>query len=219
MEGGNPEGLGFIPALFPPTIPPPLLSPPTTHTHTQKKPPPGQHATGADLRAPLLPTHTSTYAPFTPTTTCTATILPQPRPVSRSNTYLCMNTHAHTHTQSSSWPAVARLVDLCALHCRWYLPKTPIFRLITVSFFSFFLCFLFPLPIVFSPHLSLYQPLVCVFLYLSPSLSFFFPVPFLFINPSPKPLKVSEHPIVSLCIFLTYFIILYITSPTSFSVH
>ena len=173
LEGGNPEGLGFIPALFPPTIPPPLLSPPATHTHTQKKkPPPGQHATGADLRAPLLPTHTSTYAPFTPTTTCTATILPQPRPVSGSNTYLCMktHTHTHTHTQSSSWPAVVRLVDLCALHCRWILPRYINTKLsysgssLSPSLVSFFVsCSLFLL----SSHLiCLYISLLSVFFYI-----------------------------------------------------
>ena len=127
------------------------------------------------------------------------------------------DTHTHTHTVifMASCCQIGRF--MCS--ALQLLPKTPIFRLITACFFSFFFCFLLPLPIVFSPHLSLYQPLVFVFLYLSPSLSFFFPVLFLFINPSPKPLKVSEHPIVSLCIFLTYFIILYITSSTSFSVH
>lgn len=94
--------------------------------------------------------------------------------------------------------------------CRYFITVSLLY-LLCLTFFSPYI-----LPIVFSPHFSSYQPLVSFFSTLH-FYFFSFPLHFLFLNPFLKPLNVPEHPIVSLSVFTTYFIILYITSSSSFS--
>lgn len=78
---------------------------------------------------------------------------------------------------------------------------------ISTLFLSFILILLF----FFSPHPPLYQP-VSPFIFAS-LFCLLFPVRF--IQLLPKSHKVPEHPIVSLSILFTYFIILCITSSAS----